>query len=77
MTPIQKAINTAGNAHRLAIEIGVPPQSVFFWRNGDRRIPAEYCPRIELATHGLVRCEDLRPDVNWGVLRGTAQQVPA
>jgi DNA-binding transcriptional regulator YdaS (Cro superfamily) len=29
-------------------------------------------PEKEAATHGQVRCEDLRPDVNWGVLRGTA-----
>lgn len=69
MTPIQIAINSVGNAHRLAIDIGVPPQSVIFWRDGARRIPAEYCPRIEAATNGLVRCEDLRPDVAWGVLR--------
>ena len=75
MTPIEIAIKDAGNAHRLALEIGVPPQSVLFWRDGDRRIPAEYCPRIEAATGGLVRCEDLRPDVRWDVLRGTEKVV--
>ena len=77
MTPIQIAIQSAGNAHRLAIEIGVPPQSVLFWRDGDRRIPAEHCPKIEAATNGLVRCEDLRPDVQWHVLRGTEKGAVA
>lgn len=27
--------------------------------------------RIEQASGGAVRCEDLRPDVDWAVLRGT------
>lgn len=37
------------------------------WRK--TRVPAERCPTIERVTGGLVRCEDLRPDVEWGVLR--------
>jgi len=40
------------------------------WANGVRQVPAERCPAIERATDGVVRCEDLRPDVDWGVLRG-------
>ena len=39
------------------------------WVNGVRQVPAERCPAIERATGGAVRCEDLRPDVEWGVLR--------
>lgn len=35
------------------------------------RVPAEYCPEIEKATHGIVRCEDLRPDIDWAFLRAT------
>jgi len=75
MTPIQIAIDSVGNANRLAKAINVPAQSVLFWRDGERRVPAEYCPRIEAATAGLVRCEDLRPDVRWDVLRGTEKAV--
>ena len=26
---------------------------------------------IERESHGVVRCEDLRPDVDWAYLRGT------
>jgi len=71
-TVIEKAIAEAGSASSLAKAIGVPIQSVTFWRKGERRVPADYCPEIERFTAGHVRCEDLRPDVNWGVLRGTA-----
>jgi len=75
MKPIEIAIEAAGNAHRLAKGIKVPPQSVIFWRDGDREIPAEYCPRIEALTG--VRCEDLRPDVQWSVLRQPAEKAAA
>lgn len=30
------------------------------------------CIEIEDKTNGAVRCEDLRPDVNWSVIRGRA-----
>lgn len=75
MKPIELAIEAAGNANRLAKGISVPAQSVIFWRDGERRIPAEYCPRIEALTG--VRCEALRPDVNWSVLRNTTQDKAA
>jgi DNA-binding transcriptional regulator YdaS (Cro superfamily) len=38
------------------------------------RVPAEHCPSIERATQGAVRCEQLRPDVEWFVLRMQAGQ---
>ena len=41
------------------------------------RVPAEHCPAIERVTKGAVRCEDLRPDVDWGVLREQAAPVEA
>lgn len=47
------------------------------WANGVRQVPAERCPAIERATDGVVRCEDLRPDVDWGVLRGDPAEVAA
>lgn len=53
-------------------KIGQP--HVYKWLNSlnpDRMPPAEYCPSIERATDGQVRCEDLRPDVDWSVLRNS------
>jgi len=55
----------------LCREMGVKYQLVQGWRNKERRFatPAEYCPAIERATGGKVRCEELRPDIDWAVLR--------
>lgn len=72
MTHIRNAVETVGSAQKLADQIGVPVQSVYFWLSGARRIPADYCPAIERETEHAVRCEDLRPDVDWGVLRGAS-----
>ncbi len=36
---------------------------------------AERCIEIEKAAGGAVRCEDLRPDVDWAYLRGTASTL--
>jgi DNA-binding transcriptional regulator YdaS (Cro superfamily) len=47
-------------------------RGVWAWFNSDRRFPAEHCPAIERATRDAgqpVLCEELRPDVNWSVLR--------
>lgn len=42
---------------------------VWNWLKRDMRAPAEVCPLIERLTDGEVRCEELRPDVDWGYLR--------
>lgn len=53
--------------------LGVTPGAVSQWVNGSAEVSAERCPAIEEVTGGLVRCEDLRPDVRWDVLRSSAQ----
>ncbi|WP_071058691.1 YdaS family helix-turn-helix protein [Pelistega sp. MC2] len=53
----------------LAKQIGVPFILISQWALSKRQVPAERCPDIEKATNGLVRCEDLRPDVDWSILR--------
>jgi DNA-binding transcriptional regulator YdaS (Cro superfamily) len=70
MERIIKAISTAGGVSALAKELGATPQQVANWRV--RGVPVEYCPAIERATNGAVRCEELRPEVDWSYLRGTA-----
>lgn len=73
MEALKSAIERVGSQSRLASILGVTPQGVHNWvlRN---RVPADYCPAIEKATDGAVRCEDLRPDVDWGYLRGTGDR---
>lgn len=34
--------------------------------------PIEWCIPIEKVTGGLVRCEELRPDIDWSYLREKA-----
>ncbi len=65
-----------GRRSALARSIGVPPILVSQWVSRQRQVPAERCPDIERATKGAVRCEDLRPDVDWSVLRGPTQAQP-
>lgn len=69
-TPIEQACAAVGSQAELARMVGVMPAAVFQWVRKTRPIPAERCPAIEQATNGLIRCEDLRPDVKWSVLRG-------
>lgn len=59
----------------MARHLGVTPQAVSAWKKGERPFPADRCPDVERVTQGQVRCEDLRPDVDWAVLR-TAQTGP-
>lgn len=42
------------------------------WVHGIRPIPVGYALKIERETAGDVRMEDMHPDLDWGVLRGTA-----
>ena len=73
---IQTACEIVGGQTALARLIGIATPTVNQWVKQKRPIPAERCPTIEKATNGAVRCEDLRPDVNWSVLRGTPVIAP-
>lgn len=74
MDALIKAISIFETQTGLAKAIGVVPQVVNNWL-ARGRIPAEHCPAIEKATNGAVRCEDLRPDVDWAYLRATDCQA--
>jgi hypothetical protein len=61
--------NGRGYLTVFASSINAFTSDVSNWSNGIRPVPAERCPVIEQATNGLVTCEELRPDIPWGVLR--------
>ena len=70
---LQIAVEKAGGQTALATKIGRGIRQAHVWgwlnsKNPEEMPPAEYCPAIEKATG--VRCEDLRPDIEWSVLRG-------
>lgn len=72
MNAITKVIGHAGGAAKLARALGVTTQAVCFWRDGQRIFPAEHCPTAEKLSARAVTCEQLRPDVDWAYVRGTA-----
>ncbi|MBP6897323.1 MAG: helix-turn-helix domain-containing protein [Pseudacidovorax sp.] len=67
--PVDRAAKCVGSQSALAVALGVNKTAVSQWKEKGRRVPAEHCPRIERLTAGAVRCEELRPDVAWDVLR--------
>jgi DNA-binding transcriptional regulator YdaS (Cro superfamily) len=56
-----------GRGVKLAEALHVTSVTVHLWAT--ERVPADRCPDIERITEGMVRCEEMRPDVSWGVLR--------
>lgn len=69
-TPLTRAIQIVGSFSALARDLGLTKGAVWQWTMPGRKVPAEHCPDIERITSGAVRCEELRPDVNWAYLRG-------
>lgn len=74
ITPAQQAAKQAvallGGSVQAARRLRVKNeryQTVQAWLR--TRVPAEYCPLIERELQGQVTCEQLRPDIEWGVLR--------
>jgi DNA-binding transcriptional regulator YdaS (Cro superfamily) len=69
MHALDKAAEIIGSQTALANLLKVSKGAVSQWKEPGRRVPAEHCPLIERATGGAVRCEELRPDIAWDVLR--------
>lgn len=75
MVALDEAITAAGGVGALAARIQVAASAPSMWKQRGR-VPAEHCPAIERETQ--VRCERLRPDVAWDVLRAqTPTDEPA
>jgi DNA-binding transcriptional regulator YdaS (Cro superfamily) len=74
---LQKAVGILGGQTATAKALSrsgrkISQTHIWNWLNSpnpDQMPPSDYCPDIELATNGRVTCEQLRPDVNWSVLR--------
>lgn len=62
-TPFDRAVEIVGTKAKLATILRVSAQALSQW-NPERILP-EHCPAIEIATAGRVRCEALRPDLEW------------
>lgn len=74
--PIDKAAEVVGSQASLAALLKVTRAAVGQWKEDGRRVPAEHCLVIERETRlrgSPVTCEELRPDMDWSVVRLTAQ----
>ena len=69
MNPVKRAAQIIGSQRELARQLGITPGAVSQWIAGG--IPVEHCPRIERLTGGQVRCESMRPEIDWAYLRAT------
>lgn len=64
---IDKIVRIVGSQADLARALNTSKQNVNRWK--DKRVPIKYCPDIERLTLGMVKCEEMRPEVNWSFLR--------
>lgn len=62
MDALNLAISIAGGVGKLADSLGVRQSAVSNWK-ARGVVPAARCPYVEAIT--TVRCEDLRPDIDW------------
>lgn len=75
---LKRAAEILGGQAAVARALGYEDRrSVSPWFTTDRDLPAEHCPTIERATAGAVTCEELRPDVDWSVLRTPTDKAGA
>lgn len=77
MNAINRACELVGGVGKLASLAGVAVPTASQWCTGKRQVPAERCIVIERESKGVIRCEDLRPDVEWGVLRQVSESAPS
>lgn len=70
MDGISKAIYCLGSQAKLAQAIGTTQTAISQFASGSKRPSAETAIRVEMATRGMVRAEEIRPDIPWHVIRG-------
>lgn len=66
---IAKAIEIIGGGERLARKIETSYQTVLNWKNGFSVPSIVNCVKIEKATEGKIKREDILPDYPWDELR--------
>jgi DNA-binding transcriptional regulator YdaS (Cro superfamily) len=69
MNYLKKAINKVGSQKEFVRICGVSQVAVSKWLNGVNKIGEDKAILVEQALNGFVTCEELRPDVNWSVVR--------
>ena len=66
---LSEYLKDRGAGKSLAAAINISGATLSEWKSGKKKVPAARCIDIEVATAGVVRCEDMRPDLNWKFVR--------
>ena len=66
---IEKAIEIAGGAEKLARKIETSYQTILNWKNGFSVPSVLNCVKIERLTNRMVKREDILPDYPWDDLK--------
>lgn len=66
---LKKAIDILGGLTQLSIKINVSYQTVLDWKHGRRTPTPTNCQKIEKATDGQIKAEEILPDYPWHELR--------
>lgn len=61
--PLQKAIDIVGTQEAFGELIGQSQQTISYWLNKRKRVPAEFVITIVMALDGQITCNELRPDI--------------
>ena len=69
-----KGFVTPAEVQEFAAACDTSPAHLWQVARGYRRAGEYLCINIDRESGGKVRCEDLRPDVDWAYLRGTSVQ---
>jgi DNA-binding transcriptional regulator YdaS (Cro superfamily) len=69
MSTITKAVELLGGPGPAALRLECSTQAISFWVNGKRTPSVSVCIAIERETAGEVTVEQLRPDIDWSVIR--------
>ena len=63
MAALAQAVRLLGSQAKAAAAIGVSPQAVSEVMRRGRRVPGEWCLKLQKATASAVTAGDLRPDL--------------
>ncbi len=69
--PLDVAAAAVGDRAAFAKALNVTYATIGNWKS--RGTPVDRCIDVEKLSRGAVTCEQLRPDIDWGYLRGTPQ----
>ena len=73
--PMRRAAYVVGSQSELARRLAVTKSMVSQLCSDALRVPAELAIAIERETAGAVTVEELRPDIDWAVIRGRPAPV--